>query len=416
MSVLTTKLNFTPISKEVNNFKNVSLLDVLAVHSSTKFLTQASKYCYEMRYKNLEFLMDGSRDSHPTYISQKHKDSYVMQTLHSLSGEQDNLCFYCYSPLDLREFLEKNKHQHYTFLPITVHATESANGYRHDMLLIFDNKTMAFYWFDCGNRSDYLYFANGIPKNAIDMLFINMSDRVKLGYTYEPSPSWMIQGLCQHSAFDNELDFIMSTTWCYIMASTLDNYDSPTGLLSILDVLSSEDLFHLLYTSMMNLIGANYHPTVNKNAQINLYEPIKPHALDSIMNVRPSDVNRMVLPGVHVVPDNVKTNWDDSESDSDSEEVSKSSEFMKSVEVAKNISQTPVGPLNPLIQPFIEFADLNKKEEPYNFQRVVSSISEVTSESASENTPLIASPLKSDTGEPLSPLLKREEDEHCNPM
>jgi len=484
---MATKLNFTSISAEINNFKNVSLLDVLAVHSSTKFLPNSTKYCYEMRYKHLEFLFRESHDNHPTYLSQKFKDSYVMQTMHSLSGEQSDLCFYTYSPIDLLKFLENNKQNHYTFLPVTVHATESANGYRHDMMLIFDNKTMLFYCFDCGNRTDYLYFGREIPKGALDVLFINLSDRVKTGYTYEPMALWMIQDVCQPSAFSNQLDFVMSTVWCYIVASTLDKYDSPTEMLSILDTLSKEDLFHLLYSSMLNLIGAKYHPTVNKNVQVNLYDPIAPHPLDNIMSVHFSAIppgvimagvlaangqngnqnanvkvdtngntsqNANLNANVKVDPNanqnaNVKDNWDDSESDSDSDNDTNVNantanlDFAESVAIAKAIelskqeelaraallpkkeelptSHLPVDPFNPLIQPFIDFPDLNKKEEPYNFQRVTSSISEVTSEGASETTPLLNSSFVNESNvekhvEPLSPLLKRDDDEHCNPM
>ena len=331
-SSLFSKLNATSIAQNIDRFRNNSLQAVLEVNTETKFLdskTLDAKYCYQMSYDTLTFTAKVSLDAfEPTPLGLR--NSYVTQAMHSLSGEQNDLCLYTYHITDLIKFLEKNKHLHYTFLPITVHATESANGYRHDMMLIFDNKTHLFYWFDSGNRLDYLQHGNNIPKNAIDLLFINMAEYCKLGYSYEPTPSWMIQGICQPSVFDNQLDFVMSTAWCYLVVLMLngssgsdrldrrsgsdrldennksEEYNSPTEMLSSLDTMSKEDLFHLLYSAAMNLIGSTlYLPTINKNAQVNLCDLVVkvPPNTPQIYNAPCADVDTvqgLILPGVLV--------------------------------------------------------------------------------------------------------------------
>ena len=119
----------------------------------------------------------------------------------------------------------------------------------------------------------YLPFGRDIPKNAIDILLINLADNTKLGYSYEPSPSWMIQGVLQPFASIGQFDFVFSIAWCYLVIQMMDSFDSPTGLLSALDTLSKEDRFHLLYNALLHMIGVyQYHKTVPQNAQINFYE------------------------------------------------------------------------------------------------------------------------------------------------
>lgn len=267
------KLGFFSLDDIIQQFKDVSLHEMIRVNTNTTFLANGTKTCYRMEYKNLTFTAFEARDNFTDAVVQAHKDAYVKQQMHSISGEQQDLCFYTYSPQQLVQFLEQNKNNHYTFLPITVHATESANGYRHDMLLIFDNRTRLFYWFDGRNREDYLPFGRDIPKNAIDILLINLADNTKLGYSYEPSPSWMIQGVLQPFASIGQFDFVFSTAWCYLVIQMMDSFDSPTGLLSALDTLSKEDRFHLLYNALLHMIGVyRYHKTVPQNAQINFYE------------------------------------------------------------------------------------------------------------------------------------------------
>lgn len=267
------KLGFFSLDEIINQFRDVSLHEMIRVNSKTTFLPNGTKTCYRMEYKNLTFSALQARDNFTDAVVQAHAGNYVKQQMHSISGEQTDLCFYTYSPQELVQFLEQNKNNHYTFLPMTVHATESANGYRHDMLLIFDNRTRLFYWFDGRNREDYLPFGREIPKNAIDILMINLADNTKIGYSYEPSPSWMIQGVLQPFASIGQFDFVFSTAWCYLVLHMMEHFDSPTGLLSALDTLSKEDRFHLLYNALLHLIGVyQYHKTVPQNAQVNFYE------------------------------------------------------------------------------------------------------------------------------------------------
>jgi hypothetical protein len=277
------KFGFFSLDDSIQRFKDISLYEIIQYNTNTVFLDNATKMCYKMEYKTLKFTSVDARDNYTNAIVPAYQEAYVKQPMHSISGEQQDLCFYTYSIKQLVEFLEKNKNNHYTFLPMTVHATESANGYRHDMLLIFDNRTRLFYWFDGRNREDYLPFGRDIPKNAIDILLINLAENTKLGYYYEPSPSWIIQGVLQPFASIEQFDFLFSTAWCYLVIHMLDMYDSPIGLLSALDTLSKENRFHLLYNALLHMLGDyRYHKTIPENAQINFYEEKIPIATDKI--------------------------------------------------------------------------------------------------------------------------------------
>lgn len=265
------KVGFYPINEIIKNFMNFSLYEIVKNNSETRFLGNAKKYCYRLDYKNLAIGYAEARDNFGDAIVSAHSDAYVKQQMHSVSGEQGDLCYYGYSPDHMREFLAMNAHLHYTFLPLTVHAVDSANGVRHDMLLIFDNRTKLVYWFDGRNREDYLSLGQNLPKNAMDVLFINLFGTLKFGYAYEPSPSWQIQGTLHSYGSIGTLDFVLSTAWCYNALLSLNEYDNPTGYLSILDTLSEADRFHLLYNSMLSVLGvARYHPVVPKTSQIDL--------------------------------------------------------------------------------------------------------------------------------------------------
>lgn len=267
------KIGFASLDKAIQQFKDVSLLELIETNTNLTFLGDAEKICYRMEYRTLTFTALEALDNFTNPIVSKYKDSYIRQQMHSISGEQNDLCFYTYSPRQLIQFLEQNKRNKYTFLPMTVHATESANGYRHDMLLIFNNQSKLFYWFDGRNREDYLPFGRDIPKNAIDILLINLADHVKLGYTYEPAPSWTIQGILQPFASIGQYDFLFSTGWCYLVILMMDSYDSPIAWLSALDTMSREDRFYLLYKALRHMISAYYYRnTVPQNAQVNFYE------------------------------------------------------------------------------------------------------------------------------------------------
>lgn len=299
------KLGFFSLDPFIQQFKDVSLQEMIRANTEILFLEKVTKTCYRMEYGNLKFSAMEARDNFNSSIIQSHLNSYVKQQMHSLSGEQNDLCFYTYSPTELVQFLEQNKKNHYTFLPMTVHATDSANGYRHDMLLIFDNKTRLFYWFDGRNREDFVPLGNKSPKNAIDILFINMADQIKLGYSYEPSPSWMIQGVLQPIASIGQLDFVLSTTWCYLAVQLMDSFESPTGFLSALDTLSKEDRFNLLYNALLNMICIyKYHKTLPQNVQVNFYDEKVPVASNQILpDVQPQIMQPPTLCPIQHGPD-----------------------------------------------------------------------------------------------------------------
>ena len=287
------KVGFYPIHETIKNFMNFSLYEIVKNNSKTQFLSNAKKYCYRLDYKNLAIGNAEARDNFADAIVHAYDNAYVKQHMHSISGEQGDLCYYGYSPSNMAEFLQINSHLHYTFLPLTVHAVDSANGTRHDMLLIFDNRTKLVYWFDGRNREDYLALGQNLPKNAMDVLFINLFGTIKLGYSYEPAPSWQIQGTLHSYGSIGTLDFILSTAWCYNALLSMEYYDSPTGYLSILDTLTEADRFHLLYTSMLSIIGAaQYHAVVPKTSQIDL----------TADTVRTADQDPNVHPASSVIP------------------------------------------------------------------------------------------------------------------
>ncbi len=280
---LAMRFGYHPISQTIADFQHVSLYDIVKKNTTTQFLASCTKYCYCLNYDNLSLSVMQARDNFGENLVSSFADAYVKQQMHSISGEQKDLCLYTYSPLELIEFLELNKHNHYTFLPLTVHAAESANCIRHDMLLIFDNQTKLFYLFDCKNRNDYLQRSSNLPKDVLDVLFINIASVINartnngFGYTYEPSESWELQGTL-HPYGVGSLDFILSTAWCYNIMMALDKYDSPTSYMSILDDIPECDRFHFLYCSMLHLLGVNkYFNSVPLNAQVDLtLENIKP--------------------------------------------------------------------------------------------------------------------------------------------
>jgi hypothetical protein len=263
------KIGFYSIEEIIKRFQTVSLHEMIRVNSKTAFLANATKFCWRMTYDNLNLNAMQARDNFTDAIVPGHLDGYVKQQMHSISGEQNDLCMYTYGPDELIRFLESNKHNHYTFLPITVHATESANGIRHDMLVIFDNNTKQFYWFDGRNREDYLPFGKNIPRNAIDILFINLAETSKIGFSYEPAPSWQFHGVLHPYGSIGQLDFAFSTAWCYLTILMMDSFNSPMEFISMLDSLSEADRFHLLYNALLHMVGVfKYHESIPANASI----------------------------------------------------------------------------------------------------------------------------------------------------
>jgi hypothetical protein len=248
--------NFHPIGDLIKKFNDVYLYEIISSLGKTQFLDKAIKYCWHLTYNDLNLTVKPAKENCYNMTTSDHTKNYLSQQMHSISGEQNDLCLYTYGYEDLNTFLQINKDRHYTFLPITVHATESANGIRHDMLVIFNNRTKHFYWLDGNNRSDYLSFGKNTPRDAIDTLFINFAELAKTGYDYEPSQSWQFPGIFRdYGSITRQLDFILSTAWCYLTILMIDDYNTPMEFLSMLDGLSEVDRFHLLYCTMIQLIN-----------------------------------------------------------------------------------------------------------------------------------------------------------------
>jgi hypothetical protein len=273
----TMKVGFYPISQTIKDFQNVSLYDIIKNNTEVKFLSGGTKYCYRLDYNTLSLVALPARDNYGDNIVKELSEAYIKQQMHSLSGEQKDLCLYTYSPSELVEFIQNNSNLHYSYLPITVHAAESANFIRHDMLLVFDNKNKLFYLFDCKNRNDYLPRSDKLPRDVLDVLFINLASVTNLGYSYEPTESWELQGTL-HPYGVGSLDFILSTAWCYNVMLNLPHFESPTAYMSVLDDMPECDRFHLIYNTMLHLIAVNkYHNSIPVNAQADLtQETIKP--------------------------------------------------------------------------------------------------------------------------------------------
>ena len=273
------KIGYHPISKSIADFQHVSLYDIVKSNSKTQFLSGGTKFCYHLNYTTMAFGAASARENYGDNVVQNYKDSYVKQQMHSVSGERNDLCMYTYSPEELKQFLHNNKHNHYTYLPLTIHATESANFIRHDMLIIFDNQQHQFYLFDCKNRNDFLPRSDKLPRDVFDcfLLFFQTHPSVNIGYAYQTMESWEPSSTF-HPYGVGSLDFVISTAWCYHLLMSLELYDSPTGYATVIDDMHECDRFHMIYCAMLDLIGVNkYRNSVPLNAQADLTsEEIKP--------------------------------------------------------------------------------------------------------------------------------------------
>jgi hypothetical protein len=266
---LAQKLNYRSIGKCFNAFNSVALYEVIKRNTKQTFLEHCTKTCYELNYDTLALTYGQSRDNFQSNVVAAYKDSYAKQHTHSISGEQRNLCYYGYSPSDMTAFLTLNAHLPYVYLPLTVFATDAANGVRHDMLLIFNNTTKLFYWFDCKNREDYLPLSKYLPKNVLDIFFTNFADVLKLGFSYEASDTWMIREIFPPCTGLGDMDFVVSSAWCYIMMLGLnDTFHNPTIFLSTMYDMSSVERVHLLYTAILKMIDADYDRYVPLKSQI----------------------------------------------------------------------------------------------------------------------------------------------------
>lgn len=306
---------YPSISKKISEFKGVTLYELIKKHTQTEFPYGGTKYCYQLDYTNLAFTYAQARDTFGDAIVRKYEDSYIKQHMNSLSSEINNLCYYTYAPDELKSFLENNYGKQYTFLPLTVFAVDSANGSRHDMLLIFDNVNKLFYWFDSNNRTDYLQFGRDVPRNAIDILFVNLAESLKLGYEYEPSPAWQIQGMLHQYGSMGELDFLISTAWCFVTMKLLPNFSSPIGYMSVLDNCSEADRFHLMYTSMLEMMEYQYNKYIPHTSRVDLtkeyVKPVIESTLSPIQSVSRTSVenkNTSATTSATTVNTNTNTN------------------------------------------------------------------------------------------------------------
>jgi hypothetical protein len=306
------RVGYFSVRDYIRQFQNINLEELIGAITKQQFINGATRYCYSISYADLKFTGGIARNANNVELKTS-KDNYLIPMMHTMSGEQFDLCFYTYQPDDLTEFLKRNESQRYVFLPIMVTALESANGHRHDMLLIFDNASKLFYWFDCRNREDYLPFGKNIPKNAIDVLLINFAQymngsaegRAKFGYNYEPSPSWVITSVLQPFGSIGEFDFIISTAWCYLIICNLRYYESPIGLLSALDCMPIEDRFHLLYLSILRVIGDyNLSRSVPEIMQRNIIEPSST-MLPETKNNDPLPAIRLNVPIARAAAENI---------------------------------------------------------------------------------------------------------------
>lgn len=260
------------IDEAIMKFMRYSLASIIERHSNVKFLNSSSVYSYKMVYGTLELRHDIARSQYTSNEIRNLHDEYEKVELHSISSAEKDIVLYTYSPQDLCAFLRQNAHLKYTYLPLTVHAIDSANGIRHDMLLIFDNRNKLAYWFDGNNIQGYMQHSDMLPKNVMDILFITLFQKINLGYQYEPSQSWMTEGTLHPYGSIGNLDFIFSTALCYNVVCSLHNFDNPTLYLTALDDMPPANRFHVMYQGMMNMMFKNstYANTVDPYSTVNL--------------------------------------------------------------------------------------------------------------------------------------------------
>ena len=267
------KINYTPISDNIIKFKNISLFTLIKKISNTKFISSAEKMCYTLNYKTLSFDVHKAL-CNTTKIKDELTYDYVKQNMHSMSGEDNDICLYTYNKNDFINFLSLNKENQYTYLPITINAIDSANKYRHDMLLVFDNVNNSCYYMDGYNMDDYLKRNVNMPKNVLDILFINLIEHIQTSYIYEYYESWIIDNITNRMLFSGDLNFIMSTSWCYLIILLLNTnlFESFPDVFKYLNSYNKDDLFHLLYCSMQTMINDKYTFSIDKNNQMGIHE------------------------------------------------------------------------------------------------------------------------------------------------
>jgi hypothetical protein len=274
-------LGFKSINETIVRFESVSLEDVITANSNMKFIANIEKTCYTLDYATLNITKE------KIFNQTENAGNYIERPSHSLTGENNMMCLYTYSPDELKRFLDVNKLQKYSFLPITVHAINSASGKRCDMLLIFQNETKQMYWFDSRVHIGYLSVGPNVPRDAIDIMFTILNSFWNIDYTYNPSESWTVAGLFNPVSSLGKFDFLLTTAWCYLLIKLIPHFSSPIELMAALDSMSREDRFNLIYTATCNMTTRHFYATsINKSLT-------NGHDLDKFDAVRNNDAGTL---------------------------------------------------------------------------------------------------------------------------
>ena len=253
-------MGFKSINETITRFESVALEDIIVANSNTRFIESINKTCYTLNYNTLNVTQEKTFKQ-----TEQTAANYIERPIHSLIGEENDILLYTYSPNELLRFIEVNKNNKYTFLPLTVHAANSASGKRNDMLIIFQNRTKQMYWFDSRIHTGYLATGRSVPRDAIDILLTVLVSVWNLGYTYEAAESWIVAGLFNPVSSLGKFDFLLTTTWCYLIVKMMPHFDMPHNLMAALDSLTREDRFNLLYTANYNMTSRHFYATtINK--------------------------------------------------------------------------------------------------------------------------------------------------------
>ena len=261
-------IKYQPINSDINRLNLVPLSELIA-KLDYQLIHNPTMHCYTVNYATMSV-----ECKHACQIYNNLSANHTPQQLFSLSGEERDLCYYSYGPEDLKKFLTLNAHHKYTFLPMTVYPTDSANGKRHDMLIIFDNVHKKFYHFDCRNRDDYMKYAKIADKYIIDVLMFYI-ESIAQPYTFESTEEWQNLSVMKPYGTMGSLDFIISTAHCYLQMTMLKYYESPLGLMTILSELDPSDLFHLVYSTVMTIIHHSYNKSLPSSVLID-YTQVTP--------------------------------------------------------------------------------------------------------------------------------------------
>ena len=247
------EIGFKPVNETITRFENVSLTDIIKANSTTRFIDSINTTCYKLNYITLNITTEQSNTST--------KANYINNVAHSLIGEEKEIILHTYSQQELHRFLDINKGNTYTFLPLTVHAVNSASGKRCDMLIIFKNDTKQVYWFDSRIHTGYLRSGRDTPRDAVDILLTVLMSYLKLDYSYEAVEAWTVAGVFNPMSSLGKFDFLLTSAWCYLTIKLLPFFSSPIEYSAALDSMSREDRFNLLYTATNHMITRYFYQT-----------------------------------------------------------------------------------------------------------------------------------------------------------